>query len=45
MSPDVDLTEKMIKAFSVYCDDSYDLQKNGAEITVWPDGKVTTPQQ
>ena len=45
MSPDDGLTDKLIQAFSVYCDGSNDLQKYGTGITVWPDGKVTTPQK
>lgn len=43
MKPEEVLTRKFIDAFSVYCSEKYDLQKYGVEITVWPDGKVTTP--
>ncbi len=41
MDPSTTLTDKLIKAFSVYCDESYDLQKAGVIINVYPDGKVT----
>ncbi len=41
MDPSTTLTDKLINAFSVYCDSSYDLQKTGVIIKVYPDGKVT----
>ncbi len=41
--PSTILTQKFIDAFSVYCNEKYNLQHSGAEITVWPDGKITTP--
>lgn len=41
MDPSTTLTDKLINAFSVYCDESYDLQKAGVIINVYPDGKVT----
>lgn len=43
MEPTNILNQKFIDAFSVYCNDKYDLMREGVEITVWPDGKVTTP--
>lgn len=44
MEPTSILTQKFIDAFSVYCNnEKYDLQLDGTEITVWPDGKITTP--
>lgn len=44
MDPTSILTQKFIDAFSVYCNnEKYILQLDGAEITVWPDGKITTP--
>lgn len=45
MNPQEVMREKFIKAFGVYCSDQYDLQKNGVEVTVWQDGKVTTPEK
>lgn len=46
MSPESeDLTDNLINAFSVYCDGTRNLATYGTQITVWPDGKVTTPQK
>lgn len=45
MNPQEVIRDKFIKAFSVYCSEQYDLQKKGVEVTVWPDGKITTPEK
>lgn len=44
VQPESPLTEKFINAFSVYCSDKYDLMREDIEITVWSDGKITTPE-
>ncbi len=41
MEPSNTLTDKLIDAFSVYCDPTSDLQKAGTVLEVYPDGKVT----
>lgn len=43
IDPETLLTQKFIDAFSVYCSEKYDLQRENVEITVYPDGKVTAP--
>ena len=43
MNPQENLQEKFINAFSVYTSNAKDLQKQGVEITVLPDGKIITP--
>ena len=45
MNPQENIQDKFIKALSVYSSEANDLQKQGVEITVWPDGKVTTPDK
>lgn len=44
-SPDVDLSMRLIKAYSVYYNDKVNLQDDDYTITVYKNGRITTPSK
>ena len=44
-SPDVDLSTRLVKAFGVYYNDQLDLQNDDYTITVYKNGRITTPSK